>query len=298
MILDPATNTLRASWTKINVDFKKRIGVSNGNPNLIPSIGAALYYWDRTGRLVEMAPAVAKAIRDARTSSPADTELLGPESLNQADFISDMALRLIRCENKTDDCTEAPSNVDLTCALGDLINLMAEDRFDALRHDDILPSNVLPRLMKAVFKAISSEGYEDWPSWSKRRRVIYALKPSLRDAVATTLVSLFYDCGTCDLLTSHWRAYLKEDLERRIAGGWTGELEHAKWFFTAALNAFSAMLSVPRSQRRFPRQNPQSIMDDLEKNGASRPLDSLDSSDSITQKSDKADKKDNKKGVK
>ena len=200
-MFDPSLSQFVVTWAKCGKSDEERLAARRDPMTWIPSVGAIATLFDRgcvpSGQVVFAARAIGRAW-EAGDRDMLDTE----DAKKAAELVHDLSSM----------CVDAGSSAvarDVGQAIRHLIDEMSAVAFMNLRAEELDDSAVIPALEKAASECLSIDGFAMWTHASMRRRFMYCLNRKERTPVAYTLVSLFFDTGSCPLLSLSDRRTLR-----------------------------------------------------------------------------------------
>ena len=203
IVLDPASSSFVVSWTKCGIDAKSRLEASRDPKRWMPSVAAVADVCERGCVSGDGGWAAAASI--GRAYDAGDRYLLDTDDAKKAaEMVRDLA-------------SMHAGKSDVWQAIRHLLDEIAHVRFANAPASEF-DEQILVPLCRAFDECMSVEGFCDWPPSSMRRRFLYCLNRKERTQVAYTLVGLFFDVGSCPLLSISDRRAIRMSANSKFKG--------------------------------------------------------------------------------
>ena len=251
IVFDPASSSFVVTWAKCNRTPEERLA-KRAPSHFIPSISAMATLFDRglidAGKVVYAAKAVGAAW-NAGDRYGLDTV----EAKKAAELVSDLSSMCV-------DPSSPSVSTDIGQALRHMLDELAAVRFLGTPVEEFSDESVMPVLDKAIAECFGSNGFMDWPSIAKRRRMLFCLNRKERSEVTYTLISLLFDTGSCPLLSLTDRRILRIQASKASGLDLGFGPETYSVFFRTALSEMRRMREsdTPRVSGRI---SPQEMLD-------------------------------------
>ena len=238
VMFDPSSSQFVVTWAKCGKPDEERLAARRDPMTWIPSVGAVATLFDRGCVPPEQVVFAARAI--GRAWDAGDRDMLDTEDAKKAaELVHDLSSMCV-------DASSSSVARDVGQAIRHLIDEMAAVSFMNLRSEDLEDSEVMPALEKASAECLSIDGFGMWTHASMRRRFLYCMNRKERTPVAYTLVSLFFDTGSCPLLSLSDRRTLRMIAFRGTNLALSFTVEHMVGFFKNALSKMREMKASGR----------------------------------------------------
>lgn len=260
VVYDQSMNALVVSWSKGDINSRKRLEARKDLKFWKPSVDAVLTLWDRMGSPEGLVFAVANAVRDAYETG--DRSVLDTEAARKAASLVCDLMRLHAAATESSSTTEDISANDVRCALRRLMDEMAVVRFSNLPESAFAEESVLPQVVKALTACYAVPAFTAWVAASCRRRFLYELSNRGRTEVVYALAGLFFAVGSCPLLTASDRVALRDAILNDL-GPCCNDLASTQAFFREALARLRALKHEGKAQFASLKISPQKLADSL-----------------------------------
>lgn len=228
IVLDPSASSFVVSWTKCGVDEKSRLAASRDPNRWLPAVSAVADVCERGCVSGDGVWAAAASI--GRAYDAGDRYLLDTDAAKKAaEMVRDLA-------------SMHAGKSDVWQAIRHLLDEIAHVRFANAPLSEF-DERILVPLFRAFDACMAVDGFADWPPASMRRRFLYCLRRNERTQVAYTLVGLFFDVGSCPLLSLADRRTIRMRANSIFNGSGRGRKELFAFCLSEMASAKKAGLS-------------------------------------------------------